>query len=89
MNVQERTAALTNYTLALTANSNTTAERKLADLLPRCWETDPSKRINIFDIVEYLREAKQNMRTIVWPLNLGKCLFDYTSFAISCNYVFH
>ena len=33
------------------------AETKLVDIMKMCWEFDPSKRINGFDLVAILREA--------------------------------
>lgn len=33
------------------------AESALARLLPRCWKADPSSRIDIFHIVQYLEAA--------------------------------
>jgi hypothetical protein len=32
-------------------------ERKLVELMHRCWEKDPDRRINIFDAVAFLRKA--------------------------------
>jgi hypothetical protein len=32
-------------------------ERMLVDLMHRCWEKDPDRRINIFDAVAFLRKA--------------------------------
>jgi hypothetical protein len=32
-------------------------ERKLVELMSRCWENDPDRRINIFDAVAFLRKA--------------------------------
>eukprot|EP00984_Skeletonema_dohrnii_P034455 scaffold33563_cov137-Skeletonema_dohrnii-CCMP3373.AAC.2 len=32
-------------------------ERKLVELLPKCWAYDPDERISIFDAVKYLRQA--------------------------------
>jgi hypothetical protein len=33
-------------------------ERKLVELMNRCWEKDPDQRINIFDAVAFLRKAE-------------------------------
>lgn len=33
------------------------AEGKLVELLRRCWELDPSKRIDIFQAVRFLQDA--------------------------------
>jgi len=42
-----------------------TAERQLAELLPRCWEADPPKRLSIFYIVKYLQKAvKQDKKHV-------------------------
>jgi hypothetical protein len=39
------------------------AEGKLAEIIPLCWEFDPDKRIDIFHLVELLREAyKENQQ---------------------------
>ncbi len=48
------------------------AEGKLVDIMERCWEFDPAKRISIFDAVKMLREAsKENdRRQNVSPLPL-------------------
>lgn len=35
------------------------AERKLIGLMERCWEFDPSKRLDIFEAVRDLRDAVQ------------------------------
>ena len=32
-------------------------ERKLVELMNRCWEKDPDRRINIFEAVAFLRKA--------------------------------
>jgi hypothetical protein len=32
-------------------------ERKLVELMHKCWEKDPDRRINIFDAVVFLRKA--------------------------------
>lgn len=33
------------------------AEKKLAEIIPLCWLMDPDERIDIFDLVKFLREA--------------------------------
>lgn len=33
------------------------AERKLVELVEKCWEFDPNKRIDIFEVVRFLEEA--------------------------------
>jgi hypothetical protein len=33
------------------------ADGKLVDLIERCWEYDPAKRANIFELVEALQKA--------------------------------
>jgi hypothetical protein len=34
-------------------------ESRLVDIMKRCWEYDPVKRIDIFEVVRLLREAIQ------------------------------
>lgn len=39
------------------------AERKLVEVMEKCWHFEPEKRITIFDAVKILREAvKENER---------------------------
>jgi len=33
------------------------AEKKLVELMEKCWLYDPDERISIFDAVEFLRQA--------------------------------
>ena len=38
-------------------------ERKLAEIIPLCWEFDPDKRIDVFGVVKLLRKAiEENKR---------------------------
>ena len=37
--------------------TNSYAEGKLAELIPMCWEYKPERRIDIFAVVQFLREA--------------------------------
>jgi hypothetical protein len=39
------------------------AESKLADIIPLCWVYDPTKRIDIFELVTLLRKAYDETRT--------------------------
>ena len=38
------------------------AERKLVNIMKRCWTYDPKRRADIFEVVEYLREAVKENR---------------------------
>lgn len=35
-------------------------ERKLVEIMFKCWEYEPSKRVDIFEIVQFLEEAIEN-----------------------------
>jgi hypothetical protein len=35
-------------------------ERKLVQLMNRCWDNDPDRRINIFEAVAFLRKAESD-----------------------------
>jgi hypothetical protein len=39
--------------------ANSYGESRLVDIMKRCWEYDPVKRIDIFEVVRLLREAIQ------------------------------
>lgn len=38
------------------------AERKLVEIMLRCWVYDPDKRVDIFEVVEFLREAVEKAK---------------------------
>jgi hypothetical protein len=38
------------------------AEGKLAEIIPLCWATDPSKRPSIFELVALLRDALKEVK---------------------------
>lgn len=42
-------------------------ERKLAEIMIRCWDFDPATRPSIFDVVEFLRDTarQDNARTLM------------------------
>ncbi len=40
--------------------SSSVEERKLVEIMIKCWEYEPSKRIDIFEIVQFLQEAIEN-----------------------------
>lgn len=40
--------------------SKTFAEGALARIIPRCWEFDPAERIDIFELVHFLRKAVED-----------------------------
>jgi hypothetical protein len=50
---------MANYTnfVARVCGDRSFAEGKLVELLERCWEPDPSKRVDVFEVVRFLREA--------------------------------
>jgi hypothetical protein len=43
-------------------------ERKLAEIIPLCWEYDPDKRIDIFHLAELLRAAYNESLAAVVPI---------------------
>lgn len=53
------------YTVAAKAffKKKSFAERKLAQIMIRCWDFDPATRPSIFDVVEFLRDARRQDNT--------------------------
>ena len=45
------------------------AESKLLDIIPLCWEHNPADRVDIFELVQLLREAVQENDASLAPLS--------------------
>jgi hypothetical protein len=69
---RDQKQAMIQYAVSANAYFKTRsfAERKLVDIMTRCWDFDPATRASIFDVVEFLREAieQDNRRNFVGGL---------------------
>lgn len=57
--ISEQKQTMLNYSAAAYSQfkNKSFAERKLVEIMIRCWEFDPSARVSIFEVVKFLREV--------------------------------